>query len=148
MTRGLKKPRDEHLARVFERLMSEPFDGNREELAVEIGMGVDTVQHVLDWVRRPEFIDEYGWTIPYVRRGSTVNRWRIVDTKDMADNETMRVSQHRRAQEMLATTRKNIAQCALARVALDGRSREARLWERLLAAERAAEMHLEMLLED
>lgn len=144
--RGLK-PRNQHIDRTFERLMSEPFDGNRDELAAEVGISTSVLQSVLDWVRRPEFIDEYGWTIPFVRRGGAVNRWRIVDTKDLADNETMRVSQHRRAQEMLVTTRKNIAQCALARAAVDGRSREGKLWNRSMMALGAAEAHLEMLLE-
>jgi len=136
-----------HIDRVFERLMGDPFDGSRDELAIEIGMGVSTLQSVLDWVRRPEFIDEHGWTVPYVRRGSTVNRWRIVDTEDMADQKTMKDSQRARAEEMLLTTRRNIAQCALARAAADGRSRGAKLWNRSMVALAAAEAHLEQLLE-
>lgn len=141
------KPTDVNLAKVFERLVGDPFDGTREELAVEIGIGIHTVQQVIDWVRTPEFISENGWTIPFVRRGGPTNRWRIVDTSDMADQETMRVSQDRRAREMLNTTRHNIAQCALARAAVDGRSREARLWHRAMMSLQATEAHLEQLLE-
>ena len=145
--RHRRKPREATLNRVFERLAADTFDGTREELAIEIGIGVHSLQEVLDWVRTPEFIDENHWTIPYVRRGGQTNRWRIVDTEDRADHMVMKDSQQRRAQEMLQTTRRNIGQAALISTALDGRSREGRHWHRVMVALQAAEAHLEQLLE-
>lgn len=142
-----RKPTEATLTRVFERLAADTFDGTREELAIEIGVSTAGLQHVLDWVRTPEFIDENHWTIPFVRRGGQTNRWRVVDTEDRADHMVMKDSQQRRAQEMLQTTRRNIGQAAIMATALDGRSREGRHWHRVMVTLQAAEAHLEALLE-
>jgi hypothetical protein len=124
------------------------FLGAAEELADEVGIPLDRLRGVLNEVRTPEFIDENSWTIPYVKRGSDTNVWQIVDTDGRTDPVTMRISQHRRAVEMLGTTRRNMAQCKLALLPLRKSTRTAKLWKRTLVMQQATEQHLEALIEN
>lgn len=57
-------------ARVFDFLMEGEFVGNTAELAHECGLDRDWMRAVLDRVREPEWVEENGWTIPFVRRGA------------------------------------------------------------------------------
>jgi hypothetical protein len=134
---------------VFDRLMRAPFTGTMGDLAAAAGMDTERVKPVLARVREPEWVDEHHWTIPYVVRGAAENEWRITDTLNAADNAAMQASQNRRAEEMLQTTRRNIAQAELALAAVgDGRTTAARHWNAVLVSLRATQAHLELVIED
>jgi hypothetical protein len=141
------KQYEKDIQAVFDLLISDPFEGTEWDLGRSAGIGT-RVHGVLNRVRDPKWVDDHHWTIPYVVRGGDTNTWRVVDTLDHADNQTMRTSQYRRAAEMLQTTRRNIAQAELALVVLpDKRTVGAKQWTRVLNLQRAAESSLEMLVE-
>jgi len=139
---------DRTIERLFERLVSEPFSGTQTDLANEIGVEPFYLRAAIARVRTPEHVAEYGWTVPYGRRGSNANVWRIVDSEDLGDNDVMTDANNRRAAEMLATTRRNIGQSRLAVASLDGRSRAARQWRDILQSQEEIEYRLVKLVED
>ena len=53
----------------------QPFYGNRQNLADAMGISVDRLQRVLNVVRSQEFVDAFGWTIPWVRKGRGERAW-------------------------------------------------------------------------
>jgi hypothetical protein len=139
---------DEATDAVFERLMAGDFKGNAQELADECGIEFEWLRVALARVRSPEWIEENGWTIPYVRRGSWVNTWYVADTSDHADQQRMQTSQYLRALEVRRTTRLNVGQCRLALAALpDKRATAAKQWKTALTMFEAAEAHMELLAE-
>ncbi len=133
---------------VFDHLMQGPFQGSAWDLAKAVGISYDRVNEVLWAVRKPEFVEEHHWTIPFVVRGADTNTWQIVDMDDKADNLVMRESQHRRTEEMRKTNQRNIAQAQLALGTEDGRTTLARRWRTVLRMLEATEEHLALILED
>jgi hypothetical protein len=125
------------------------FVGNSYDLADAAGIPHDWLRRVLNTVRTPEWVDDHGWTIPYVSRGRAWNAWTVVDTQAHPDNVRMRASQRRRAEEMLRTTERNIGQATLALASITDKRKSAAIrWRHVTVALEATKAHLEALLMD
>lgn len=131
--------------RLEARLRRRPFVGTLEELAAHIQMNVGTLGHTLQVIRSPEFIEQHGWTIPYVDRTggdyAYLNVWRIVDGRP-ADNDTMQRSQRHRRHRMLKATQRDSAQSWLASIGTKPGSDEAEYWQAELRTLDAVESDL------
>lgn len=140
---------NENIKKLHDLLSGRSFIGSSWELARAAGMSWRALWNALRVVRTPEWIDEHGWTVPYVRSGAQANTWWLSDALEHVDNQRMRTSQRGRAEDMLSRTRRNIAQAELALSAVsDGRSTAAKHWNRVLVMLRATEVQLETALED
>jgi hypothetical protein len=124
------------------------FRGTEPELGQACGLNKWRIHAVLARVRTAEWVDDHHWTVPYVKRGGETNVWRIIDTSNQRDNMLMRWSQHRRADEVLKTTRRNISQCQLALAACRRGTRAARAWDTALRLQVGTEAALELVLSE
>lgn len=125
---------DRNIQRVFDALMKRPWDDFGTRLAKKLGMSYDEFQRVLKVVRSRAFIEEHGWTIPFVGQGAgKKNAYAVVDTRKDAE-EYLHPGTRVRGSDILSALRNWDTQCDHGQILLDGRSAEGR-WNRLASTQ-------------
>ncbi len=133
--------------RLFEYLTQrKEFVGTAWDWAHELGIEKHALNAAISAIRSPSFIEENGWTIPFVDKHGNRNRYWLCNTSDRVDNEAMKISQFKRAEEMRKTNQRNCAQCEIAKAGSNEESRKH--WDRALIYLNAAQMSLDAVVED
>lgn len=124
--------RRSQIQRVHNALKGKPYKGFGTDLAYKLGMSYQDFRIVLGTVRSREWIDEQGWTIPFVGQGGKIGQaYAVVDTKAGAISY-LHPGQRARGGDLLSVLRNWEAQCDYGAVLMTGRTAEGK-WQRLAA---------------
>jgi hypothetical protein len=85
---------------------------NVDQAARRMGMDGATLTRVLSIVRSPEWIEAYGWTIPYVNKGRGLKTYSVEHTR--GETALLDEGNFRKAQETETHLRRSLAGLKLA----------------------------------
>lgn len=103
------------------------FKGHEEELARAAGIPVQTIHNVLGYIRSPEFIEKYRWTVPYVMRGASCNKYIVFDA-EYPNKREVSLAHGARSLELVNTLARHLAMVQLVKSTLSQNSDEYKVW--------------------
>lgn len=118
---------EQDIETIFEALYGNTVVGNSPAIAAFCGVPPTRFSRALTHVRSPQWIEEHGWTIPNVQKGSGQKVWSVAARRE--DEGALRRGIKIKTPETIEHLRRAKAQADLASSVLDGRTAEGKWWK-------------------
>jgi len=63
---------------IYNLLKDKPFYGNMIDISIALGVSHQRVNRAIGYIRSAEWIEKFGWTIPFVPKGPGKKPWYVV----------------------------------------------------------------------